>query len=222
MSDSDFPIWVKGLVCLSYMMSSSLLTLMNKLIYERHGFKSPLNLFLMQCFCNVSICLVLMGYKTLNKKAFQGAEKYGIRITTYGETFTAAKAKVGFTVGAITIVNVIFGLYSVKLVNIPLFLTFRRCAILATLIIQYIMEKKVPSSNLATNTFFMVSGALIAGYESLSVDFLGYILIWGNNFCSAIQNVVTSKYNQDKLVTPFEINFFFACIGLPLMLAITS
>ena len=77
-----------------------------------------------------------MGYKTyLSPKAFVWAEKYGIKITTYDETFTLQKAKVGLTVGAVTIVNVIFGLYSVKLVNIPLFLTFRRCAILATLII---------------------------------------------------------------------------------------
>ena len=33
--------------------------------------------------------------------------------------------------------------------------------------------------------------------------------------------MVTSKYNEDKKVTAFEINFFFACMGLPLMLAIT-
>lgn len=68
----------------------------------------------------------------------------------------------------------------------------------------------------------MVSGAVIAGYETLSADLLGYILIWANNFCSAIQYVVTSKYNNDKKVTAFEINFFFACIGLPLMYGITS
>ena len=84
------------------------------------------------------------------------------------------------------------------------------------------MEHKVPSKNLAFSATLMVSGALIAGYETLSADLLGYILIWANNFCSAIQYVVTSKYNNDKKVTPFEINFFFASIGLPLMFAITT
>lgn len=193
------------------------------MIYEKYKFKSPLNLFLVQCFCNVVICLTLMGYKTLiSPKAFSWAEKYGIKITTYPETFTGQKIKVGLTIGAITIINVLFGLYSVKLVNIPLFLTFRRCAILATIIVQFLAQGSSPSGNLAISATLMVLGALIAGYESLSADFLGYILIWGNNFCSAIQNVVTSKYNQDKKVTAFEINFFFACIGLPLMLAITS
>ena len=68
----------------------------------------------------------------------------------------------------------------------------------------------------------MVTGAIIAGYETLSADFLGYVLIWANNFCSAIQYVITSKFNNDKKVTAFEINFFFACIGLPLMFCITS
>lgn len=121
-----------------------------------------------------------------------------------------------------TIINVLFGLYSVKLVNIPLFLTFRRCAILATLVTQFVMESKVPSRNLSLSATLMVTGAIIAGYETLSSDLLGYILIWANNFCSAIQYVITSKFNNDKKVTAFEINFFFACIGLPLMYAITS
>jgi len=164
----------------------------------------------------------LMGYKTfLNPKAFSGAEKYGIRITTYTETFSAAKAKVGFGIGAISIVSVLFGLFAVKLVNIPLFLTFRRCAIIATIIVQYIIDSKVPSRNLSIAATLMVTGAIIAGYETLDSDMFGYFLIWGNNFVSALQFVFTSNYNADKKVTPFEINFFFACIGLPLMLAIT-
>lgn len=78
----------------------------------------------------------MMGYKTyISPKAFNWAEKYGIKITTYQETFTVKKIKIGLYIGAITVINVIFGLYSVKLVNIPLFLTFRRCAIFATIII---------------------------------------------------------------------------------------
>jgi putative Mn2+ efflux pump MntP len=79
-----------------------------------------------------------MVYKThFNPKAFAFAEKYGIRITTYPETF--GKLKVGLLIGSMSMLSVLFGLYSVKFVNIPLFLTFRRCCILATIIVQYVV-----------------------------------------------------------------------------------
>lgn len=44
----------------------------------------------------------------------------------------------------------------------------------------------------------------------------------GNNFSSAFANVVTSVYNEKKIVQAFDLNFYFAVIGLPLALAITS
>lgn len=64
-------------------------------------------------------------------------------------------------------------------------------------------------------------GAIIAGYESLSDDYLGFLLIWANNFSQAFYNVVVEKYNADKKISPFEINFFFALAGFPTCLAIT-
>lgn len=71
-------------------------------------------------------------------------------------------------------------------------------------------------------TFLIVSGALIAGYETLNDDWWGYVLIMCNNFATAFVNVVTSVYNQKKMVNAFDLNFYFALIGLPLSLAITS
>ena len=68
----------------------------------------------------------------------------------------------------------------------------------------------------------MILGAIIAGYESFDSNMFGYLLIWGNNFFQAIYNVFTSKFNENKTLTAFEINFYFAAIGLPLMTIITT
>jgi hypothetical protein len=67
----------------------------------------------------------------------------------------------------------------------------------------------------------MILGAIIAGYDSFDSNMLGYLLIWGNNFSQAIYNVFTAKFNENKTLTAFEINFFFASIGLPLSLYLT-
>lgn len=47
---------------------------------------------------------------------------------------TDVKAKIGFQIGCMNIGAVLLGLYALKFVNIPLLLTNRRCAIVATVI----------------------------------------------------------------------------------------
>ena len=86
-----------------------------------------------------------MSYKSfVNPNGFKQLEAYGVKFTNLGETF--GKLNVGLIIGAIVIIQVLFGFYSVKAVSIPLFLTFRRCSILSTVIVQYFIESKVPST----------------------------------------------------------------------------
>jgi hypothetical protein len=42
----------------------------------------------------------------------------------------------------------------------------------------------------------MVAGAIVAGYDSLDANGIGYIYVWMTNFTQAFQNVFTSKYNS--------------------------
>ena len=103
----------------------------------------------------------------------------------------------------LNIITVFFGLYSVKYVNIPIFLTMRRCCILATTIINYFVRSQVPDSNLIVVCFMLFSGSIVAGYESFDANILGYFLIWFNNFFGASYNVFVSKFNEDKKVSAF-------------------
>ena len=107
------------------------------------------------------------------------------------------------------------GFYAVKSVSIPMFLTFRRCGIVATLIIQYFVNGSTPAMNILGATALVCTGAIIGGYENFDTEYFGYLLVWANNFTQSIYNVVMSKLNSDKSITPFEINFFFASFGLP-------
>merc|ERR1719453_96158 len=72
------------------------------------------------------------------------------------------------------------------------------------------------------STFFVVVGGVIAGYETLDDDLFGYFLIMCNNFATALVNIVASVYNEKKVVNAFDLNFYFALIGLPLAAIITS
>ena len=135
---------------------------------------------LIQCFWNVTICMLLMVYKTyVDSKAFSSAEKIGLRITTLGETF--GKIGTGLFIGGLNIFTVLFGLYAVKNVNVPIFLCFRRCAIIMTIIVDYILRSAVPGYPKFLCATLMLSGALLAGYEGFNDDMFGYFLVICNN-----------------------------------------
>jgi hypothetical protein len=88
--------------------------------------------------------------------------------------------------------------------------------VLATIIIDLIALGNTPNASLIKSSALLITGALIAGWETLSVDAFGYMIIWCNNFAQAVQNVAASKLNKDNLITAFDMNFFFSLIGLPL------
>ncbi len=69
---------------------------------------------------------------------------------------------------------------------------------------------------------FIVVGAIVAGYETFDNNAVGYALIMVNNLATAFVNVIASVFNETKLVNPFDLNFYFATIGLPLSLAIIT
>ena len=68
---------------------------------------------------------------------------------------------------------------------------------------------------------YMVTGAIIAGTEGFDDNAFGYFLVICNNFSQSIYTVITNKYNKDKAITPFEINFFFAVLGFPMCMVCT-
>lgn len=67
----------------------------------------------------------------------------------------------------------------------------------------------------------VILGAFISGYENFNRDWFGYILVWMTNLSGSIYSVYVNKFNKDNRVTAFELNLFYAWIGLPIFLAAT-
>ena len=124
-----------------------------------------------------------MVYKTYYyPQAYENLEKYGIKIGNFNTVVTEVKAKIGMQIGVMNIFAVLLGLYALKFVNIPLLLTNRRCAIVATITMQYFLESKLPDRKLSIAAGLLLFGALVAGYESLDANIVGYLFVWAQNF----------------------------------------
>lgn len=103
--------------------------------------------------------------------------------------------KLGPFIAFMNLVAVLFGLYAAKFCNIPLLLCQGRCAIIATIIIQFAFYYKLPDFRVSVSAILIVLGALIAGWDSLNANAVGYGYVWLNNTTQAFQNVFTQKYN---------------------------
>lgn len=133
----------------------------------------------------------------------------------------AAKAKVGFYLCSMRIVDVVLVLYLLKTVNIPLYTVIKRCCIVSTVIMDYLFNGKLPSRELLTACFFVSTGGLIASHDALDGTYWEYALVFVSCFTTSGISIVTELYNDRKIVNIFDINFYFALIGLPVCFAFT-
>ena len=210
-------VFLVVLVNVIYAVISTGLTFVNKALYRNYGFESPLALLLLQCFCNVVICSCFIIYKGFVPSAFGSLEKADMKINSFPEILS--KWRVGLILGGSNLVNVGFGIYSLKYVSIPLFVTFRRCTMLTTMICMYLIQGQVPDRRSYFKIFLVCLGAIIAGVDTFNRDMFGYFLIWMNNFSQSGANVLINKFNRNKSVNSFEITFFYGMIGLVAMSA---
>lgn len=93
----------------------------------------------------------------------------------------SSKYGIGFRIGMLNLVTVVFGLYSVKFISIPIFLTFRRCSLITTFAVSFLINN-VPVTR--WNLFKMgivAVGSIIAGIDTFNKDYMGFFLIWMNN-----------------------------------------
>ena len=58
----------------------------------------------------------------------------------------------------------------------------------------------------------VAAGAILASVDNFQQDYLGFVLTWANNFSNSLQR--QSFTEKLKQVTAFEINLYFALVGL--------
>mmetsp|Transcript_37694 Transcript_37694/g.45863 ORF Transcript_37694/g.45863 Transcript_37694/m.45863 type:complete len:181 (+) Transcript_37694:107-649(+) len=119
-------------------LSSAGLTFVNKQVYVEFGKVCPMSLLMVQCLLNVVVCLALMTMREFNLASFSSLKKYGLIIPELNKLTT--KVILGLQVGLASLFTVVIGQFATKYSPLPLFLAFRRSAVLASIAILYIVN----------------------------------------------------------------------------------
>lgn len=130
--------------------------------------------------------------------------------------FSPAIFKQSIVPSILFVANVVIGWYGLQLVNVPMFLCIRRTNAAFTLVAEYLILRKVASPRVALAVAFIVLGAIVAGYETLQANALGYLYTLGNNFFTAWSMSLTKKFSDQTKTQGFGIVYYNAIVALPL------
>jgi hypothetical protein len=82
--------------------------------------------------------------------------------------------------------NVSAAFYGLQLIDVPMFLCIRRLTSLCVLVTEFFVLGKVSSRPVMAAIFTVMMGTLLAGYDSLSSNIVGYAYIMMNNILTAL------------------------------------
>lgn len=88
------------------------------------------------------------------------------------------------------VLNVAINLVGLQLVNVPMFFCLRRLVAPLVILYELLALGKVPSGGVAGSIAVIVLGSIVAGWETLGADFVGYAITLTNNFVTAINTVL--------------------------------
>jgi solute carrier family 35 len=167
-------------------------------------------LAILQCICTVIILGILAKNGTIHFK----------KGTTVNNLFSLSDLKMIFPLPILFFLNLICGLGGTKKINIAMFTALRRFSILFMMILEiYLPMGLIFTTPVRVSVGVIVLGGIVAALNDLAFDFVGYMLIMGNNVFGALQGVVMKmKLSETKQLTKFGLLYYNSMCSVPIFM----
>jgi len=186
------------IAALSYALSSICIIIFNKSVFSTFGFRSPV--FVCLVHLSVSLFLVVL-LKACGKIDYPDFDR-----RVFKKMIPLSLCFVG---------NILLGLLGTKLINVPMFTTLRRLTALFILLLDYWRTGSLPSLGVATSVTLLITGAIIAGYNDLYFDLVGYSVVVLNNLATTGYLQQTKDIKEE--LSSFGLLFYNSMIALPIL-----
>ena len=190
-------------VAIFYGSSSVLLALLNKAILSGYKFDCYFLLLSAQLVLSLAFCAVSRDY-------------FGNRFDVAPFSWDTAKAVTPMAI--VYVSNVVLGMVGLQLVNVPMFFCIRRLVAPVILSVEVVLMGRQPDRGTIVSVLLIVLGTILAGYETLGDDALGYVITLCNNLATAGLFIMQKRYSQERKLSTFSLVYYNALIALPVTL----
>ena len=157
-------------LCAAYALVSMALALLNKALLSSYGFRAYFLLLASQMGFSYFFCVVSRDVL---------GNPFGV------PRFSAKSLRAGTPMGCLYVGNVVVGMVGLKLVNVPLFFALRRLTPATIIALDYALSRKTVDGGVQLAVAVSVLGTLVAAWDTLSSDGLGYAITLANNAVTA-------------------------------------
>ena len=153
-----------------YGATSGLLSLLMKKLLSRYSFSGFFLMLSSQMGLQLGLCIL-------------SREKMGnpFSVPDYDRSVHMSS----LTLGVTGVANVAVGMLGLQMVNIPMFLCIRRLVAPFILLYEAVVLSKFAHPSINISVMGILLGTLVAGYETLDADMVGYTVVIVNNVLSA-------------------------------------
>lgn len=99
--------------------------------------------------------------------------------------YDSATHQSSLRMGVSGVLNVVIGFVALQMVNVPMFLCIRRLVAPVILLYEFVVFGKRAEGSVQAAVGAILVGTLVAGYDSLQADIIGFSVTFLNNLFSA-------------------------------------
>jgi len=108
------------------------------------------------------------------------------------------------------------------MVNVPMFFCIRRLVSPTILLYEYLRFGKVADTSVQGAVGTIMVGTLIAGWDTLNSDLLGYTVTFFNNICTAASSVAQKGFSDKTKLGALGTLYYTSLTALPLSLLMAA
>lgn len=189
---------------LLYALSSLLIIFVNKIVLTVYGFPSFMTLALGQLIMTMILLQVLRAVGFLSFPNFSMSVMIDV-----------------FPLPLFSFFNMVTGLGGTKSLNLPMLTVLRRFSVPMTMVLEFIILRRVSSTGVQFSVLLMIIGALVAAADDLAFDLHGYVYTLLNDVFTALNGVVVKHKLENKNLGTYGLMYyntlFSIIIIIPLM-----
>lgn len=191
-----------------YLLTSISLTLLNRMLYHKFNFKFNFTLLFLQQVVNLFFfTFIATKSKSFTSQAGEISFNDFLKLKYYYLIFSFI-----FTI------NCLSSFIGNQLVtNTAMFLTLRKLCTIMNYLYDLFINKKTLPSYFPLSVIMLTFGTIFTGYDDLSSDKVGYVVVLINNILSVAYGQITDQFKKKTGVTNLKLLIYNSYISTPFL-----